>query len=125
MTLRVLFPRTGRDNQIESEALGEGVTGEFCRGFDTVTEEQWRNCDGVVGGSVPPEVMDMLDNCRIFVKPAVGFDDVDLAAFGSRGIAVSNTPDYGTREVADHAIALMLTLTKSIAFHDESLRADP
>ena len=125
MTIRVLFPRTGRDNQIESEALGEGVTGEFCRGFDTVTEEQWRNCDGVVGGSVPPEVMDMLDNCRIFVKPAVGFDDVDLAAFGSRGIAVSNTPDYGTREVADHAIALMLTLTKSIAFHDESLRADP
>ena len=36
-----------------------------------------------------------------------------------------NCPDYGTREVADHAIALMMTLTKSIAFHDEELRADP
>ena len=125
MTIRVLFPRTGRDNQVEIEALGEGVTGEFCRGFDTVTEEQWRNCDGIVSGHVPANVMDMLDKCRIFVKPAVGFDDVDLAAFGDRGIAVSNTPDYGTREVADHAIALMLTLTKSIAFHDESLRTDP
>ncbi|MFM7119867.1 MAG: NAD(P)-dependent oxidoreductase, partial [Gammaproteobacteria bacterium] len=42
-----------------------------------------------------------------------------------RGIPVCNTPDYGTREVADHAIALMLTLTKSIAFHDEALRQDP
>jgi len=41
------------------------------------------------------------------------------------GIPVCNTPDYGTREVADHAIAMMLTLTKGIAFHDESLRADP
>ena len=50
MTIRVLFPRTGRDNQVEIDALGERVTGEFCRGFDTVTEEQWRNCDGIVGG---------------------------------------------------------------------------
>ncbi|MGB2330742.1 MAG: NAD(P)-dependent oxidoreductase, partial [Pseudomonadales bacterium] len=41
------------------------------------------------------------------------------------GIPVCNTPNYGTREVADHALALMLTLTKSIAFHDQSLRADP
>ena len=40
------------------------------------------------------------------------------------GIAVCNVPDYGTREVADHAIALMLTLAKSIAYHDEQLRAD-
>jgi lactate dehydrogenase-like 2-hydroxyacid dehydrogenase len=31
------------------------------------------------------------------------------------GIPICNTPDYGTREVADHAIALMLMLAKSIA----------
>ena len=59
------------------------------------------------------------------MKPAVGFDDVDVKAWGERGIPVCNTPDYGTREVADHAMALMLTLTKSIAFHDENLRQDP
>ena len=35
-----------------------------------------------------------------------------------------NTPDYGTREVADHAIALMMTLTKSIAYHDDQLHTD-
>ena len=42
----------------------------------------------------------------------------------SWGIAVCNTPDYGTREVADHAIALMMTLAKSIAYHDSELRED-
>ena len=59
------------------------------------------------------------------VKTAVGFDEVDLDGYGKRGIPVCNTPDYGTREVADHAIALMMTLVKSIAFHDEALREDP
>ena len=69
--------------------------------------------------------MDSIDNCKIYVKPAVGFDEVDLPAWSKLGIPVCNTPDYGTREVADHAMALLLTLSKSIAFHDESLRQDP
>ncbi len=126
MTIRVLWPRARKTgNEIEIEALGEGVTGEFCQGFETVTDEQWANVDGVVGVDVPDEYKAKLGKCRIFVKPAVGFDDVDIEAWGRLGIAVCNTPDYGTREVADHAIALMLTLTKSIAFHDESLREDP
>lgn len=126
MTIRVLWPTgMGRNHDLEISALGSGIDAEFGRGFDQVTEEQWRNCDGIVGTQPPPECMAKLQNCRIFVKPAVGFDDVDMESWTSRGIAVCNVPDYGTREVADHAIALMMTLTKSIAFHDENLRADP
>ena len=105
--------------------MGEGIQTEFARGFGEVSKEQWRNCDGIVGVAPPNEVLPLLDKCRIVVKTAVGFDDVDIEAFGKLGIPVCNVPDYGTREVADHAIALMMTLTKSIAFHDESLREDP
>lgn len=126
MTIRVLWPRAfWRDHDVETEALGDGFVAEFRHGFDEVSEEQWRGCEGIVGVAPPAEYLDKLDNCRILVKMAVGFDDVDIALWGRRGIPVCNTPDYGTREVADHAIALMLTLTKSIAFHDESLRQDP
>ena len=126
MTYRVLWPRAfGRNQEIEIEALGDGCTAEFCRGFDEVTDEQWGECDAIVGVSPPTEYLPRIRKCRIMVKTAVGFDDVDLKAWGEAGIPVCNTPDYGTREVADHAIALMMTLTKSIAFHDESLRADP
>ncbi len=126
MTIRVLWPNgRGVHNQIELDALGEGVAGEWGGGFANVSDEQWANCDGIVGTQPPAECMEKLEKCRIFVKPAVGFDDVNLPSWSSRGIAVCNVPDYGTREVADHAIALMMTLTKSIAFHDESLRADP
>ena len=126
MTFRVLWPRAfGRDHAVERDALGEGFEAEFCRGFDDVTDEQWRGCDAIVGVPPPAKYLDRLERCRIVVKTAVGFDDMDLALWGAEGIPVCNTPDYGTREVADHAIALMLTLAKSIAFHDESLRADP
>ena len=125
MSIRILWPRTGRDNSVEEEAVGEGVIPEFCHGYDQVTEEQWRNCDGIVGGAIPDRFLPMLDKCRIVVKMAVGFDDVNVEAFGKHGIPVCNVPDYGTREVADHAIALMMTLTKSIAFHDECLREEP
>jgi phosphoglycerate dehydrogenase-like enzyme len=124
--MKVLWPQHfwGEDRTPELEGLGADLTAEFvARGAD-VTDEHWRSCDAIVGYTVPAEALAKLERCRIYVKPAVGFDDVDLKAWGERGIPVCNTPDYGTREVADHAIALMLTLTKSIAFHDESLRAD-
>jgi phosphoglycerate dehydrogenase-like enzyme len=123
----VLFPAHywRDDTGPELDGLGEGVEATFVRGFAEVTDEQWAAADAIVGPAPPAWAIEKLTRCRIYAKPGVGYDDVDLAAFGARGIPVCNCPDYGTREVADHAIALMLTLSKGIAFHDESLRADP
>ena len=128
MTLHILWPRSGRDHSVEEQAVAavdDSIVCEFGRGFDQVTEEQWRRCDGIVGVAPPAQYLPKLEQCRVVVKTAVGFDDVDIKAYGKRGIPVCNCPDYGTREVADHAIALMMTLVKGIAFHDEELRADP
>ena len=55
----------------------------------------------------------------------MGFDNVDLEATGRVGIPVCNTPDYGTSEVADHAIALMLALTRGIVSYHDYLVLDP
>ena len=40
----------------------------------------------------------------------VGYDNVDIKAAGRLGIPVCNIPDYGTEEVADHALSLILGL---------------
>ena len=66
-----------------------------------------------------------MQRCRVIVRAGVGFDHVDLAAAGEAGIPVCNTPDYGTSEVADHAIALMLALARGIVSYQDALRGDP
>ena len=40
----------------------------------------------------------------------VGYDNVDIKTAGRLGIPVCNIPDYGTEEVADHSLALILGL---------------
>jgi phosphoglycerate dehydrogenase-like enzyme len=55
-----------------------------------------------------------LRNCRAIIRNGVGFDSVDIAAARERGVAVCNVPDYGTEEVADHAIALAMALCRQL-----------
>jgi D-3-phosphoglycerate dehydrogenase len=67
----------------------------------------------------------MLERCRIIVRAGVGFDHIDLDAAAEAGIPVCNTPDYGTSEVADHAIGLMLALRRGIVSYHQHLVASP
>ena len=55
-----------------------------------------------------------LTQCRAIIRNGVGFDSVDIKAAAARGIPVCNVPDYGTEEVADHALALALTQLRQI-----------
>jgi lactate dehydrogenase-like 2-hydroxyacid dehydrogenase len=112
--------------EIELASMGEIGTAEFCESFSDVTDEQWANCDAVIcAPDIPVEFSSKLEKCRIFVTPKVGFDNIDVAAWGELGIPVCNVPDYGTQEVADHAMALLLSLMKGITFHTRELKQDP
>lgn len=66
------------------------------------------------GPQVTAEVVARLQNCRAIIRNGVGFDSVDVAAATRAGIAVCNVPDYGTEEVADHALALTLALYRQL-----------
>jgi D-3-phosphoglycerate dehydrogenase/C-terminal binding protein len=63
-----------------------------------------------------------LQCCKLIVRCGVGFDNVDGPYARSRGIAVCNIPDYGTEEVADSAIGMLLSLTRGISFYNSLLR---
>src|SRR4051812_47884679 len=66
--------------------------------------------------------LSQLTRCRGIVRCGVGFDSVDLEAAGRRGIVVCNVPDYGTEEVADHAILLLLALARRLLPADRAIR---
>src|SRR4051812_6680922 len=71
---------------------------------------------------ISPETIKRLTNCKLIVRCGVGYDNVDYKFARTRGIPVANVPDYGTEEVADSAIGLMLALTRGINFHNNFLR---
>jgi D-3-phosphoglycerate dehydrogenase/C-terminal binding protein len=69
--------------------------------------------------------LDAFPNVRCVLRSGVGYDTIDGVAWGARGVPVFNVPDYGTSEVADHAIALMLALARGTAAYHDAMRRDP
>ena len=67
-------------------------------------------------------VLNGLPKLRSIVRYGVGVDTIDLAAAAERGVIVSNVPDYGTDEVSDHALALLLALNRRIVAANRSIR---
>ena len=72
---------------------------------------------------VTRKTIERLRRCKLIVRCGVGVDNVDHAFAASRGIPVANVPDYGTEDVADSAIGMMLALTRGIHPLDSALRS--
>ncbi|WP_439625320.1 C-terminal binding protein [Gemmata sp.] len=68
------------------------------------------------------DTISRLKQCKLIVRCGVGFDNVDHRFARERGIPVGNVPDYGTEEVADSAIGMMLSLTRGINFFNSRLQ---
>lgn len=60
--------------------------------------------------------------CKIFSNYAVGFNNVDIAAAGARGILVSNTPGVLNDATADLAITLLFSAARRIVEADKYMR---
>ncbi len=59
---------------------------------------------------------------RVIGRAGVGVDTIDLEAAEASGITVVNQPAYGTREVASHAVAMLLALQRRICDLDAFVR---
>jgi|SRR5919106_1592777 phosphoglycerate dehydrogenase-like enzyme len=118
------------DAEIEREVLGEGVEVVVHREVvaDRLPDHHWRRADALIvyyGVPVDRRLVERLAGCRVLVRAGVGYDHIDIAACAAQGIPVCNVPDYGTTEVADHAIALMLGLARGLVSYHANLLSDP
>ena len=59
---------------------------------------------------VPAAVINAAPRCRIVSRLGIGLDNIDVAAATERKMLVTNVPDYCLIEVAEHALALLLSL---------------
>ena len=69
------------------------------------------------------EAIESLSRCRVIARYGVGLDNVDLEAAARRGIVVANVPGYCDREVAEHALGLILSCARAIPLRDRAVRA--
>lgn len=88
--------------------------------------ERSANADGLLCLLTDPVDGPLMDACpylQVVANMAVGYDNIDLEAAATRGIAVGNTPDVLTDATADMTMALMLAAARRLpegiaAVHD-------
>ncbi|WP_108669990.1 C-terminal binding protein [Peribacillus acanthi] len=68
------------------------------------------------------EVIQTMEKCKVIVRYGVGVDNIDLSAARDKKIFVANVPDYGSEEVADHAVALMFAVARRVVTRDRDVR---
>ena len=127
--MRILITdRHTSNSDLEQEAVGTDIEIEGYDNPEDVPDEAWARADGIVtyrGTKWVMEALPKLQRARIVVRGGVGFDGLDLKSLGERGIAVCTVPDYGTTEVADHAVAMMLALRRGLDRYEQRMRQDP
>jgi D-3-phosphoglycerate dehydrogenase len=95
-----------------------------CRGDAAKAAAEMADADAVMVRETPIDAAAIAGTkARVIVRYGVGTDNIDIAAAAARGIPVCNVPDYGTEEVSDHALALMLAAIRRIAEADRRVRA--
>jgi len=60
------------------------------------------------------EIIEKLPNLKLIATRSTGFDHIDVSFCHQKNITVYNVPEYGSRTVAEHTFALILTLTRKI-----------
>ena len=108
--LRAAGFRVEKRTGLESDALREAL----------------RDCEGLVVRSetkVTAELMDSASSLRVIGRAGVGVDNIDVPAATARGIVVMNAPDGNTITTAEHTIALLVALARSVPQANASLRS--
>ena len=84
------------------------------------------DCDAlIVRGrtKVTADILKAAPKLKVVGRAGVGVDNIDLAAAQSRGVTVVNAPMATTIAVAEHTLALMLSLVRHIAHADASMKS--
>src|SRR6185437_1702712 len=130
MPVTVLYPEARQQpDELEREVFGPDVriVKRDAAALSELSDTDCAEADGlmIIGFPVTGADLARFPRLRAIVRMGVGYDKLDRPAAAERNILICNVPDYGTTEVADHAVALALTLRRGILLHHELQRRNP
>ena len=104
------------DTSIESKVLGDIVSREYDKNAEILL---------VWHAPINTEVLERYPKLKAVIRYGVGYDNVDFSATRERGVIVCNTPDYGVDEVADSAVAMILSFSRDCFRLNAIAKRDP
>lgn len=117
------FPNVEIQQKVLSEIEAELLVGQ-AKSEDEIIEIA-RDAHGILvaRSNITARVIHALESCKIMVRYGVGVDNINVPAATQMGIMVSNVLDYCVEEVADHALALILSLARKVVFSARRVQA--
>ncbi len=97
------------DPYIEKEILGDELSDTLHEDIEVLLV--WHK-------KITKEFIDKLPKLKAMVRYGVGYDVFDTQYTKEKEIFASNTPDYGTDEVSDTAIAMIMNIARGITRYD-------
>jgi D-3-phosphoglycerate dehydrogenase / 2-oxoglutarate reductase len=94
-------------------------------GDEETVIDQARDADALVVSASPitRRVLGALEGLQVVVRTGVGYDVIDVPAATELGVIVVNIPDLWIREVANHALALLLAGNRKLLTLDRQVRS--
>jgi len=126
--LKVVFTDYDFDDvSIEKEVLGSldcDIVELQTKDEDTLARE-CAQADGLIVQYAPitEKVINSMQKCKVISRYGIGVDTIDIGAATKKGIKVCNVPDYCLDEVADHSLALIMSLGRKIVRLTNAVKA--
>lgn len=125
MKIVVLDGYTENPGDLSWEWLNKyGEVEIYDRTPDELVYERAKDADIIITNKVPfdKQRIDNLPKLKYIGITAAGYNIIDIEAVKERNIIVTNTPNYGSKVVAQMVFAHLLEITNNVALHSDSVK---
>jgi D-3-phosphoglycerate dehydrogenase / 2-oxoglutarate reductase len=117
------FPSLGPEQKV-LEQIGASLEAHQCKTeSDVIAAIRGAKVVLVQFAPITKSALEVLAPNATVVRYGVGVDNIDLVAARELGVQVANVPDYCLDEVADHTVAMMLSMLRKLAPLEDELRS--
>lgn len=105
------------------ESVGATLKVAQCKTEKEVIEAS-QGAIGLINSEIPitRSIIESLPDLKVIAKYGLGVDNIDLDAATDNNVFVANVPDYCQDEVSDHALALILSLSRKIVVLNHAVK---